>query len=675
MVPSTPSLPRPLVTGLAAALLALHVWLALSATIDLGVTGDETVHLTGGYSYWQFNDYRLHPENGNLPQRWAALPLLVARPRLEPHDWPDDWKQSDVWMAGQHFFFQSGNSIDYLLLCARSMMVLWSAATGLLVFFWARALWTDNGALLSLALYTLSPTTLAHGALVTSDMCATFWLLAATGAWWRLTKRVDASRLALSLCTAGLAVAAKFSGVLLLPIATSIGLWCVLQRESIVVSFRGNRPGWRADGRRAKLSVLTAAAAAHFLAAVAVVWMCFGFRYAAFNPHLPPASDFFSSFDAMLPADGAVRWLLVHLRACQLLPEGFLQGIAYVLYGARERATFAAGEYGKTGWWWFFPFAFLVKNSIAELLACASVMAMLAERYLRAGKIKLVRLLGRTVPLLCLAAIYGTFAVFGHLNIGQRHILPLYPIVFIFAGALARPRAGSIGVMLGVLLVGIAALENCSVRPNYLSFFNQLAGGQQNGWRLLGDSSLDWGQNLPRLKMWLDENRAADEQVYLSYFGADDPFYRGIRAVELSPYYSFGRERPWGPLQSGLYCIGTSMLQDASSPYSGPWTRRREAIYQRLRTQIQDELRSGLRPSTIPADVRSNLELWNLDRARFARLCLYLRVRRPDAIIGHTIFIYRLTDEEIRNAVDRSFAELATAMESAINQKNPEPTR
>ncbi len=89
-------LPSVVVTAAVTVLLALHWWLAVSATFGKSVTADETVHLTSGYSYWRFNDYRLQPENGNLPQRWGALPLLLERPRLEPAAAPAWWSLSHV---------------------------------------------------------------------------------------------------------------------------------------------------------------------------------------------------------------------------------------------------------------------------------------------------------------------------------------------------------------------------------------------------------------------------------------------------------------------------------------------------------------------------------------------------------------------------------------------------
>ena len=73
-----------------AAVLALYWWMATSISDTEGVVGDEIAHLTAGYSYWKFDDYRLQPENGNLPQRWAAIPLLrrdLKFPTLDQAAW------------------------------------------------------------------------------------------------------------------------------------------------------------------------------------------------------------------------------------------------------------------------------------------------------------------------------------------------------------------------------------------------------------------------------------------------------------------------------------------------------------------------------------------------------------------------------------------------------------
>lgn len=650
---------RAVVTALVCCLLALHAWLALVATIDLGFTADETAHLTSGYSYWRFNDYRLQPENGNLPQRWAALPLLAQSPRLEPAEQADFWQRSHVWRIAQHFLFESGNNTDYLLFTARAMMLCWGVATGLLVFFWSRGLWGDRGAVLSLALYSVSPTMLAHAPLVTSDMCAAFWLLAATGAWGRLTRGITTARLAVSLLAAGLAAVAKFSSVLLLPVVVLIALQRIWSSEPMAVGQAG-----LCRSRLAKLGLLLGLAILHVLFAWLVVWASFGFRYDPCAPELPMATKYFVAWADLLPDSGVSRWLFDSAREHHLLPDAYLQGFAYVLWAAQQRGAFAAGLFSTTGWWWFFPYAFLVKSSIAEVLAVVLILAAALGRPLAA----LRAILKQVWPLLVLAAVYGAFSVSSHLNIGHRHILPLYPVLFILAGSIARPGLRLRGTIGGAVLLVIGVWETFTCAPHYLAFFNSLSGGPTAGWRHLVDSSLDWGQNVPRLARWLQENRRAGEPVYLSLFGSDDPFYHGITGHELAPYYSFGRKRRWIELEPGVYCISATMLQDVYSPFAGTWTAEREASYRRLLRMMRAELSQGRRsPDLGEFGEGPEQPLWNLDRARFARLCLYLRARKPDADIGHSILVYRLNASEVQAVVDGSFDVLATSAQSAAD--------
>jgi len=113
-------LPPVVVTTLATLLLTLHWWLGVSATREMCTTADELAHVTGGFTYWEFNDYRLHSENGNLPQRLAALPWVAAGARMDTTD--AAWTKSNVWLIGRRFFFGSGNNTDFLLLLTRATM-------------------------------------------------------------------------------------------------------------------------------------------------------------------------------------------------------------------------------------------------------------------------------------------------------------------------------------------------------------------------------------------------------------------------------------------------------------------------------------------------------------------------------------------------------------------------
>jgi hypothetical protein len=125
--------------------------------------------------------------------------------------------------------------------------------------------------------------------------------------------------------------------------------------------------------------------------------------------------------------------------------------------------------------------------------------------------------------------IYGIVAMGGNLNIGLRHILPVYPFIYIavgiaFARVLSwRPKVATTAMVLVGL--GLAA-ESLTSWPNYLPFFNVASGGSRGGIRLLGDSNLDWGQDLKALGAWQRAHK--DRPLYLSNFGVVPPEYYEI---------------------------------------------------------------------------------------------------------------------------------------------------
>lgn len=638
----------------ASLLFALHVSLSFWGVLNRSVTSDETAHLTAGYTYWKFGDYRFQPENGSLPQRWGALPLVLAKPRLEPADDPIEWRISSVWNVAQRLLFERGTNTDFLLLCSRCLMLVWSIAAGLLVFAWSRALWGPAAGLGSLALYCLSPTTLAHGPLVTSDMCAAFWLLASCGTAWRMTLHPTAQRVALFGIVTGLAFVSKFSAVLLLPVFALIAAatWLAQPRT---------RP-WGGAGR------LICLFAAGGLITWSVIWLFFGLRFAAFNPTAGPFNHFYLPWETIAREPQAWTKLIAMAQSIHFLPEAYLYGFSFVMFFSAERGAFLLGQFSSTGWWWFFPFAFLVKSTIGELL----ITACLATKGLRRiTKIRYIdwkkALSSPLLPLLLFASVYGTFSLTTKLNIGQRHILPLYLVLFILAGILFSTRSPIFlrATALVALLAG--AVESIANSPNNLAFFNRLAGGPANGWRLLVDSSLDWGQDVAPLGRWVQQNRRGSEPVYASCFGTADPQYEGIDGEMLAPYYSLGKPRHWFELQPGLYCVSATMLQDVYGIRPGLWTTEMEKDFQNLKIAARINLGNGSWKPAIPeTGFHPEHPLWLLDRLRFARLCQYLKLKKPETVINYTQFVFRLSPEEIETFSDKPYSALRAMMEKAV---------
>ena len=559
---------------------------------EKSTTADEIAHVTGGYTFDHWNDYRLQPENGNLPQRWQALPTALRGAAFPPMT-ALAWRRSEVWLTGYAFFYGSGNDPDRMLFSARVMNSLWGAALVLLVYGWSRRIWGEAGALVSAAFAALSPTMLAHSALSTSDMCMAFFLLAASGAYWRHLQDGRRRIWWLSAITLGLAAVAKFTAVLLLPVFGLMAALRILQAEPLMFG------GKIFATRPSRFAAIAVSTAAQGLVAAATVWVFFGFRYSVDNPALP-TGEFNLPWAFVLSYGGIKAQGIEFCRAWHLLPEGWLYGLAFVLKHAEARAAFLDGDYSIFGWVDFFPKAFLYKTTPALLAALAASAGLLAWHFRSTGRARVTGGLYRVTPLLVLFAIYWVFSLTSHLNIGHRHILPTYPILFIFVGALgwALARAWTHSRQSGAAfalalagLVGWQAAAAAQIYPNYLAYFSPVVGGPAKGYQHLVDSSLDWGQDLPALKHWLDDNRRPGEPVYLAYFGTDEPARFVPDAVLMPRLPGFDRPRPWYFPGAGLFALSATMLQHVYATDRGPWTLENERLYQQLR-QSEDTFRA-----------------------------------------------------------------------------------
>lgn len=645
-----------------AVLLALaHAILAVTATTEKSMTSDEIAHLTAGHAYNTRGDFRLQPENGNLPQRWAALPLALAGAPLPPATLPT-WRDADVWRYGHAFFYEQGLLAEDFIFAGRAMIALFSAATGLLIFFWSRALFGWRGAFFSLVLFALCPAFLAHGALATSDVVMTFFFLAAVGAWWRHLEKPGIASTLLSAVTLGLACVAKFSAVLLAPMfALSALVWLV---------GRARAEGWLSPTLR-----LARSAAVHVVATWAIIWLFYGFRFGAFAPALAEGANFNHGWGWMLQDMGWPRAVFIKLREWRALPDAFLYGSAFVLQFSKARGAFLNGDYGLTGWVSFFPYAFLVKTTPAFLLLLAVGVVASGRRLCAAGATAALARLRPLTPLLGLFAVYWLTSLTSHLNIGHRHILPTYPVLFICAGWFGRWLDWRRPLLLALVVALGAwhAVESFRIRPHYLAYFNAFAGGPANGWRHLVDSSLDWGQDLPGLKTWI-EAHAPHEKIFLSYFGTGDPRHEGIAATMLPTLPEIGASRPppWQSVTGGVYCVSATMLQQVYSPVRGEWTLALEAEFQKFRAPLLDYQRE--RAIGQEFSQGASAEFWTTawkryELLRFARLCYYLRVRPAEANIGYSILVFRLSDREVAAATAGSIGEWSALIERTVTQR------
>jgi len=149
------------------------------------------------------------------------------------------------------------------------------------------------------------------------------------------------------------------------------------------------------------------------------------------------------------------------------------------------------GNYSEKGWWYYFPLAILFKTPLAVLILLLPAVFRKPRRE-------------TLIFLLLPAAVFLAAAMRSRVNIGLRHVLMIYPFLDILAAAgaarlwKARPalrRFALAGPIAAAALLVSIPVSAALIAPHQLSYFNVLAGGPDNGHKLLIDSNLDWGQN------------------------------------------------------------------------------------------------------------------------------------------------------------------------------------
>lgn len=647
---------------LAALLLVGYGLMTWTASLRKGVSFDEGLQLGVGNNIWRNGDFRIEGANGDLIKRWATLPFLLTRPAAGD---PSDAHGNPVsgYELGDELLFERGNEPESLLRQSRAMVALLGMATGLLVFRAARGLFGAGGGLVALTVFVFSPEMLAFGGVVSTDMSITFALFAGTWAIWRLLERVTWPRLALSLAAVSLPLLAKASGLVIIPVALVLVAARLALAEPLPVEWRGRV--WRVAGRW-RLALLAAAfAIIHAVVAWGAVWAHYDFRYE------PVASATTAAGEARSPVlydriPAPLRWTLQEARSARLLPVGLCDGLESLLGNDDNLGSFMRGEWRIGGRAAFFPYAIWVKTHPAIFL----LLALGASAWWRARRREGTPGFRAAVPHLVLVACYLAVAMTEDINIGHRHILPIYPALYVLCGSvalLARARFGW-RKFAAAALVGWLAVESLAVRPNYLAYFGPQAGGPEDGYRKLVDSSVDWGMDLPSLKEWLDErNPGGRVPVFLAYFGNDDPGHYGLSCRMMPGFYE-RRDFVDYRLTPGYYVISATLLQSVYTAAFGPWNRTYEELYQKTRSRIVHLRGVSATPAGLAylnqLDDRGRVELAQevdlFDNLRFSRLCAWLRREggAPEQI-GHSLLVWKLDGAALNAALHGPPVELA----------------
>ena len=613
--------------GVVVLLAILVIQLALSVRQE-SITWDEDDHIYAGYMSWKTGDFGLNPEHPPLAKLLAALPLLgmdVPVPALQGREF-----KHEAFLNGREFVF--GNDADKLLFRARMAASLLTVLLAVLVFCAAREMFGLGAAFFALTLLVFDPNLLAHGALVTTDAGLSCFLFAAVYAFYRYVKRPTMGRLVLVGIATGLAFATKHTGFLAAP---SIALLAVL--EWLRTRNSSDEASPFTFGRVVTSLAVTA------VISVGLLWAFNGFRYASRPAGLelnPPAAEYIKGLSR--PAELKLLQTISHYK---LLPESYIYGLADVRMISDFYASYLLGKPYPHGVWFYFPVAMAIKSTVPFLVLLLMSVWAIVRRKLPAREVWFL-----VVP----PVIYLAVAMSAHMNIGMRHVLPMYAFLTVLqAGAvMALGRESRNWLAVALVLLAMQIITSVRAYPDYIPYANELWGGSKETWHLLSDSNSDWGQQLKATSKYLQERGVKD--CWFVYFGegvipyqyygipckplpTQDALWIGEKfydvpaeidgpvlisgadlsgfeygPAELNPYAQFQQLKPTAVIQNGVYVVDGHF----SIPMAAAVGHMQKAEESLAAKQLDNALAEAQKAVELaPTSVKANVMLGDVLRA------------------------------------------------------------
>lgn len=500
------------------------------------LTFDELAHIPAGYSYLTQKDYRVNPEHPPLIKDISAIPLTFLNLNFPSKDqvWlqensaPAWWVQFDL---GTKFIYESENNPKDIIFWARFPMIIILLILGFFLFKWTRELAGNWPALMVLTIFSFSPTFLANGRLVTTDVGAALGAVLATYFWLKFLYNPKMLNIILAGLFFGIAMLFKFSLVLLIPFFGVITIVYPLINHL--------------SGRKFKdlLNYIFKAVLIGLIALIFVIWPIYQFHTLNYPPEqqkrdtiadlAPNQMTSLKNFNIWMSDKPVLRPFAQYLRGVMMASQRTFFG----------NTVYFLGEISADAWRYYFPLIFLLKVPLAFHAIIILVLAGIIYLFFKNRVLikSWVKENFTAFSLVIFILIYWTTAVMGNLNIGVRHLLPTFPFIYILAVlglkeviSKAGPKIKKILITIISLLLVWYAASSILAFPHYISYYNEIAGGYQNGYKSAVDSNYDWGQDFYRLLAFVEKNNI--DKIHLDYFGGESPkYWLGDKYIKLNP--------------------------------------------------------------------------------------------------------------------------------------------
>ena len=471
---------------LASAALAVVATLQFTTARRESQTWDEGRQLLSGYTYLTTGHFTVAREHPPLLKLLWAIPVWFLHPSPP--------RGGEAWSAAVDFLYHNRVPADAMLIAGRCSAIAISVLLGLAIAFWAKRHFGVPTALFAVFLYAWDPNFLANGRYIKNDAGAALMIFAATMTWGAYLLQPTRRGLWLSGLVVGLALTTKSSTLILWPVM--LLLYTVRRWQQ--------RRAFRIGECARSLGTVG-------IIAFLVIFIVYRFE-------IEPAGASWA-----LRTFPAASWL----GRVPVPALGYFRGLADIFsrqVGDALEVHYLLGAQSPADWWCMSIVAFAVKTPLAELALFALVLGI-APRRLRTARLRDVGF--RWYLLLLPPACFFVATLVSHSTAGERHLLPMYPFLFVFSAAVLLAAPVPKWRRLAVAAAGLLLIvETASIHPHYLAFFNALAGGPAGGREFLVDSNLDWGQDLKNLKEYLDAHRVPE--VCIDYYGWANPGYYGI---------------------------------------------------------------------------------------------------------------------------------------------------
>lgn len=480
-------------------LLVVSASLAIWSAKEDSETTDECVYIASSYNILKHGNFSFNPEHPPLSKYFFAIPLLFTQIN-EPdynklvYDSSDYYYYSfwEIFQYGNNFLYHVGNDAELIIFLARLTSVVFMLGLGILIFFWTKQLFGLKPAFFSLILYLFNPLVLSTGHIANPDMVSAFTFTLFLYIFWKFSKKQNTLFLLLSGIFLGVALLSRFSSLILVPYFVIWLIYYGVKDKKILFQLRNI------------LIIL----ALSFI----IVWIGYGMPLKT-APHFTK-----NSYQVTVgEKDGSGKYnQIFHKFADVIIPADYFKGLIVTLHLQETGlGSFLDGKHsGGGGWWYYFPMTFFYKSPLYLIFFVFIYIIIAFTKPKHFFSKDNIYLLGMII-------LFSAIAMKSKMDLGVRYIFPVYILTFIALGQITQNFKNYLVNIFWVILIGGTVYTMIIISPKYITYFNEIAGGAENGYKHLLDSNIDWGQDVKRLNNFMKENKI--DKIYMDYVWKKNP--------------------------------------------------------------------------------------------------------------------------------------------------------